>query len=298
MIVHFGNTDRNGNFRDTSRKKSGYIGDQWGITQPFEALVTAWYPSSQVISVSVSTPWGQREIENVIVYGPFGESIGEIVSPAIATSTGASDEQTWQIYRNANQEEPANTKYVLNNHIAALVHKTNIGFATNSFRFLTSDSILVRNAKTGRSIKRHSDGSYLIHDEDGNIQFKHPSGYSVKTGDTTDDISLDVSFPEHARNKQKYNGKIAKRIVYPSSAGEIEVQIDGQGGVALNHPVNDFVLEVNDQGKIKLAGTDIDLKTIFDTLIDITVSVDGAATGGSNATALNNLKTTISTLLQ
>ena len=53
-MIHEGTHDKEGNYRDRSRKKDGFIRDQLGKTGlPFEALVVAWYPRSQTIDAIV-----------------------------------------------------------------------------------------------------------------------------------------------------------------------------------------------------------------------------------------------------
>ena len=87
MIIHQGRTDKDGNYRDRSRPKDGYIKEQLGKNGiPFEALVVAWYPRSQTIDAVVPTRYGQTVIEGIVVYGNFFESTGTIQGPKIATT--------------------------------------------------------------------------------------------------------------------------------------------------------------------------------------------------------------------
>ena len=201
MIILNANVDKNGNYLDSSRKKRGYIGQKWDDKLPFAALVTAWFPNSQTINISYWTPWGQVEQQSVIVYGDFMEAVGTIKTPKLATAKGTETENSWQTYKSPTQDNPSSDEYVLDNHIEAMVFKINGGYAATAFRAITPDSPLLKNAKYGRCLKRHDDGSYHIHDEDGNIQFKHPSGLSVKVGNSTDDITLQSAIHDHAKNK-------------------------------------------------------------------------------------------------
>ena len=80
--AHQGRVDKNGNFRDRSRKDDGYLESSSNIhALPFPALVTAWYPSSQTIDVNVPGRYGQTVIEGISVYGNFFEATGVIQSP-------------------------------------------------------------------------------------------------------------------------------------------------------------------------------------------------------------------------
>ena len=276
MIIHQANVDKNGNYRDRSRKDDGYI-RKFDDSNPFPALVTAWYPSSQTIDVSAWTPWGQKEIEGVVVYGDFMQSVGTIKTPKIATAKGLDTENSWQTYRNPNQANPSSDEYVLDNHIEALVTKTSVGYATLSFRFATPDSPLLNNAKYGRTLKRYDDGSYKIHDDDGNMQFKHPSGLNIRIGNSTSDIDLEVPFPDHAKNVQDYAGEIIAKFEHPAGS-TIDYDNDGLLGIT--------------------SGTSENLKVVIDSFIDEVIKIivnDGV---GPDVSALNVLKADLAKLLK
>ncbi len=213
--IHYGNVDKDGNYRDQSRKSEGYL-TRINNDIPFPALVTAWYPKSQTIEVMRPVENGYIEYNSVIVYGNFFEATGTIQSPKIATKR---KDDGFTTYRDADQVNPVLDDYVLNNHIEAIVYKISVGntfaFAADSFRFLNPDSPLLNNAKEGRKITRLDDGSYYIHDEDGNIQFKHPSGLNIRIGDSTADLDLDVPFPEHDKNVLDYGGTVQVKVEHP-----------------------------------------------------------------------------------
>jgi hypothetical protein len=297
MKIHQANVDRSGNYRDRSRSKDGYI-HKFDDSNPFPALVTAWYPNSQMIDVSVPVDWGQKEIEAVTVYGNFMESVGTIKTPKIATAKGTDTENSWQLYRNPNQSNPSNDEYVLNNHIEALVVKTSIGYAASSFKFVTSDSPLLQNAKYGRTLERFDDGSYRIHDEDGNIQFKHPSGYSKKIGNSVDDIDLEVAFPEHEKNALEYVDGIVIQEIIPSAIGDIIITYDGTGNVKLEHPTG----SITDYDELGLLGitssTGENLKTIIDSFITEVAKIVVAYGTGPDVAALTQLQLDLALLLK
>lgn len=307
VTIHQGLVDQNGNFRDRSRKKEGYLTPKFDDSKPFAALVTAWFPYSQTINISYWKDWYQTEQENVVVYGNFMESVGTLYTPKIATDKGKNAagtvlSNTWQTYKNPDPSDPKSNptsdEYVLDNHIEALVVKTNTGYAATAFRTITPDSPLLKNAKYGRKLTRHDDGSYRIHDDDGNIQFKHPSGLSIKIGKDGDDIPLESPFPEHAKNVQDYAGKILSRIIVPSNVGNIIVIIDGEGSIKIEHPVNNFVFDINQSGKLEVSNSTTDLRVLVDTLNDIVGAIvvnDGV---GPNIGNLANLKTANATLLK
>lgn len=277
LTVYHGTTDKNNNFRDRSRSKDGYMLNKWDDTLPFRALVTAWFPASQTINVSVPTNVGQRELSNVIVYGGFMEAVGEIKTPKIATGKGTDTENTWQVYRNDSQLNPSSSEYVLDNHIEALVTKTNIGYAATAFRFVTIDSPLLQNAKYGRTLKRYDDGSYRIHDDDGNMQFKHPSGFNTRIGDSLDDIELDAPLPDHEKNVQDYDGKVLAKIEHPSGS----------------------IIDYDDDGLLGItSSTSENLKTLIDSFIDEVKKI--VTNGGTNpdVPALTQLQTDLANLLK
>lgn len=299
-MKHKGLVDSNGNFRDQSREKDGYLPKKRDNRLPFEATVTAWFPASQTINVSYWDDWGQHEIEQVIVYGNFMESVGTIKTPKIATSKGTDSENTWQLYRddNSNQANPSSDEYVLNNHIAALVFKTSVGYAANSFRFTTPSSPLLANAKYGRTLKRYDDGSYKIHDDDGEMQFKHPSGLNVKVGKTGDDIPLDVPFPDHAKNVQDFGGKVTIKYTIPSSEGDYIFEFDGNGLAKIEHPSGSIV-DYDSSGLLGItSGTGENLKKALDDIIDSVLQI--ITNGGTNPdyTKLNQVKADILKLLK
>lgn len=215
---HKPKVDSQGNYRDKGRDQEGYL-RKVNDDIPFPALVTAWYPKSQTIDVARPVQNGIIEYDSVIVYGGFFDSIGTIHTPDIATEK---KEFNYTLARDSNSDkaDPTSEKYVLNNHIEALVFKISVGntfaFASNSFRFVNPDSVLLNNAKKGRRITRLSDGSYYIHDSDGNIQLRHPSGLNLRIGDSTTDIDLDIPFPSHGRNSVEYGGEIAVKLDHPS----------------------------------------------------------------------------------
>lgn len=234
---HRGNVDQNGNYRDKGRKSSGYLE---GINSdlPFPAVVTAWHPKSQTIEVVRPIPNGNINYDSVVVYGNFFEAAGTIQGPKIATTL---KDDGFTTYRDDEQVDPTSDRYVLDNHIEAIVFPVSVGnkivYAAQSFRFLTENSPLLNNVKEGRKITRHDDGSYSIHDDDGNIQFTHPSGLNIRVGSSIDDIELDEPFPPHEKNVLDYATGVIAEIKVPSVAGEIVIFLDGDGGVKVTHPV-------------------------------------------------------------
>lgn len=296
--VHQSTVDKNNNFRDRPRDKDGYVLGKWDDTIPFRALVTAWFPASQTINVTVPTNVGQREFESVIVYGGFMEAVGTVKTPKIATGKGTDTENTWQTYRNDKQLNPSNSEYVLDNHIEALVTKTNVGYAATAFRFVTPDSPLLANAKYGRTLTRYDDGSYRIHDDDGNMQFKHPSGLSTKIGKNGDDISLDAPLPDHEKNVQDYDGKVVIKHIIPSSEGDYIFEFDGNGLAKIEHP-SGSIIDYDSGGLFGVtSGTGENLKKALDDIIDSVLQI--VTNGGTNPdyTKLNQVKADLIKLLK
>jgi hypothetical protein len=249
---HQGRVDRQGNFRDKSRKEDGYLIDD-EIMHPTPALVTAWYPKQQTIDVIVPKNMYNITYENVVVYGNFFEASGNLCSPKIATSL-SEDKQSYTTIRTPEQKDKTSDKYVLDNHIEALIFKTSVGYAASSFRFLKADSPLLNNAKEGRKISRHDDGSYYIHDEDGNIQFKHPSGLNIRIGNSIDDMDLDVPFPDHEKNVADYDDQVKVKLNHP--AGYIfEIEDDGTGNITSPTKLNFTAPEVNISASTKFKVT-------------------------------------------
>lgn len=232
--MHYGNVDENGNYRGRSRKSDGYLE---GINNdlPFAALVTAWHPKSQTIEVVRPIPNGNINYDSVVVYGNFFEATGTIQGPKIATTL---KDDGFTTYRDKDQVDPSSDDYVLDNHIEALVFPVSVGntvtYAAQSFRFLTADSPLLNNVKEGRKITRHDDGSFYIHDEDGNFQFHHPSGLNFKAGDNPDDIELDEAFPPHEKNVTDYADDITIAVTIPNSDGDHKL-ISDSTGIYLEH---------------------------------------------------------------
>ncbi len=280
-MIHQGRVTKEGDYRDRSRKEDGYIKEELGKNGlPFEALVTAFYPRSQTIDAVVPTRFGQTEIQGIVVYGNFFQSTGTIQGPKISTTFL---EGQYNTVRDDEQSNASSNKYVLDNNITALVFKTDVGeynssgFATSSFRFLTTKSTLLTNAKVGRKLSRHDDGSYKIHDEDGNIQFKHPSGLNVRIGDSLDDIETEVPFDDHAKNVQDYDGKILAKVEHPSGS-IIDYDNDGLLGIT--------------------SGTSENLKVIIDSFIDIVAAIVVANGTGPDTAALEQLKLDLAKLLK
>jgi len=220
QIFHRARTDEKGNFKSRSRMEEGYLG-RIDEDHPFPALVTAWYPKSQTMDVSRPISNGLIEYQGVVVYGNFFEETGTIQTPKIATEKKIQDITTIR-NPNSSNADPTSDNYVLDNHIEALVYKISVGngygFAASSFRFLNPSSVLLNNSKPGRKIVRHDDGSYYIHDADGNIQFRHPSGLKLRAGKTLNDMDLDIPFPTHEKNSIDYGGEIVARLEHPSGS--------------------------------------------------------------------------------
>ncbi|MCK5606070.1 hypothetical protein KAR91_29495, partial [Candidatus Pacearchaeota archaeon] len=231
---HNTSSDREGNIKEMSRDKTGQIKRE-AENSPFEALVTTYYPKSQTIDVNRPTRFGQTVSETVVVYGDFFQATGMIKSPKIAATF---DDDGFSTIRNPEQKLPTSDKYVLDNNIVALVFRTDFGYATSSFRFLTADSPMLNNVKPGRKITRHDDGSFYIQDEDGNSQFKHPSGLNIRIGDSDDDIELDEDFPPHEKNELDYASGVKVYVEYPSG-GKIGYENDG------------LILFSNENGEVK-----------------------------------------------
>lgn len=260
--IHQGRVDKNGNYRGTSRKNDGYL-LPGSDGMPFPALVTAWFPKSQTMNVVVPTRFGQTIFEGVVIYGNFFEATGSIQGPKIGTQK---KDDGYTTILEEDQKDSTSNNYVLDNHIEALVFKTSVGYAASCFRFLNPDSPMLNNVKYGRKITRHDDGSYFIHDDDGNFQFKHPSGLDIKVGDSVDDIELDTPFPEHEKNKQAYAGGLKAKIEIPiNDTDKHLINIDPSGAkpiISINHAT---------EGVIELDGTNLKL-TQQGTTLDITNS--------------------------
>ncbi len=270
---HYTSSDEEGNIREMSRKDTGQLEHQ-SHNLPFPAIVTAWYPKSQTIDVNMPTRFGQTVSEKVIVYGDFFQSTGVIQAPKIAVTLG---EDGYSTIREPDQKNPVSTKYVLDNNIEALVFKTSVGYAASSFRFLTFDSPLLNNVKPGRKITRHDDGSYYIQDEDGNMQFKHPSGLNIRIGNSTSDIDLDEDFPDHEKNVLAYNSQVILRVEHPTGA----------------------IFEYDNAGLLEVTGaTSKNLKIIIDSFIDEVAKIIVLNGTGPDVTALNLLKTDLTFLLK
>lgn len=240
MRKHYTSSDREGNIREMSRDKTGQIKRE-AENSPFEALVTAYYPKSQTIDFNRPTKFGQTVSQNAVVYGDFFQATGTIQSPKIATTF---DEEGFSTIRKPEQEDKNSSEYVLDNNIAALVFKTDFGYVTSSFRFLSVDSPMLNNVKPGRKITRHDDGSFYIQDEDGNSQFKHPSGLNIRIGDSDDDIELDEDFPPHEKNELDYASGVKVYVEYPSG-GKIGYEDDG------------LILLSNENGEVKTDVLDV-----------------------------------------
>lgn len=270
---HYTSSDSDGNIREIPRKETGQLEHQ-SHSLPFPALVTAWYPKSQTIAVNMPTRFGQTVSEIVVVYGDFFQSTGVIRAPKIAVTLG---EDGYSTVREPDQKNPASGKYVLDNNIEALVFKTSFGYAASSFRFLTADSSMLNNVKPGRKIVRHDDGSYYIHDDDGNMQFKHPSGLNIKAGFTLSDIFLEDPFPPHEQNVIDYGGTIQVKVEHP--LGSI-VKYDGAGLLEITGPT----------GK--------NLKTIIDSFIDEVAKIIVLNGTSPDVNALNLLKADLLLLLK
>lgn len=264
--MHYGNVDENGNYRGRSRKSDGYLE---GINNdlPFAALVTAYHPKSQTIDVIRPIPNGNINYDSVIVFGGFFEATGTIQGPKIATTL---KDDGFTVYRDKDQVDPTSDKYVLDNHIEAIVEPVSSGntvaYISSRFRFISENSPLLNNVKEGRKITRHDDGSTSIHDEDGNYQFTHPSGLNIRVGSSVDDIELDEPFPPHEKNVLDYATGIIAEIKVPSAIGEIVLTLDGAGGIKLDHPTGS-VFEYDAAGLLDVTGsTGKNLKTIINAI--------------------------------
>lgn len=291
--IHQGSVDINGNFRDISRSKEGYLVPE-NNDLPFPALVVAWYPKSQTIDVNIPTRYGQTIQQGVVVYGNFFEATGSIYTPKIVTQLKTTGYTT---IREDDQKDSTSDNYVLNNNIEALVFKTSYGYAASCFRFLTSDSPLLNNVVAGRKISRHDDGSYYIHDEDGNMQFKHPSGFNIKVGSSPDDIDLDTPFPEHEKNVLDYADSIIMDFTIPSDAGEIFVAVDGTGSIKISHPAGS-TFEIANDGKFDMLNATTNLKKLHDDMNAIVAAIVVNNGTGPNLGALTQLLADTATLLK
>lgn len=253
MPKHRGMADSQGNLRDRSRKQDGYLVHNSKVDDslPFPALVTAWYPNSQTIDVIRPDRDRAVEYRGVEVYGNFFDETGTIQCPKLAVNYKTDGYST---VRDADQMNSASEKYVLPNNIQALVKKTTTGYASSEFRFLTPDSSMINNIKAGRKIVRHDDGSYYIHDEDGNMQFKHPSGLNFRIGKSTADITLETPFPEHEKNNADYGNEIFLKVEHPSGS---YLMFNSDGGLNF-YSSSDIDLEAD--GNVNLiAGTKFDI---------------------------------------
>lgn len=239
MKYHFGRVDEEGNYRNRSRKDDGYL-IQDNPKLPFPALVVAYYPKSQSIDVLVPTRYGMQKLSDVAVYGNFFEATGTIQGPKIATTEKTDGYQT---FRSPVQKAATSSSYVLENHIEALVQPTTVGFAASEFRFLTPDSPMLNNAKIGRKITRHDDGSFYVHDEDGNMQFKHPSGLNIRIGRSEDDIELETAFEEHAKNALDFSTGITFFIEFPDGG---KIGYTGTGLLQLNNAAGALKTDILD----------------------------------------------------
>ncbi len=280
--IHEGTTDDEGNYRGVSRKKEGYISPHLSNV-PFPALVTAWYPKQQTIDVNVATRYGQTTLEKVQVYGSFFEATGTIQSPKIAVTF---DDDGYSTIRKPEQELPTSDEYVLDNNIEALVFKTSVGYAAQSFRFLSSSSPMLNNVKPGRKITRHDDGSFYIQDEDGNSQLKHPSGLNIRIGNSDDDIELDEDFPEHEKNKIDYASGVKCYVEYPLG-GKIGYEDDGLILMSnLIGSVKEEVLDVMYDHQASALGFTDDFLTEYIPHIHPCIVPTGPPTTASNAVAI------------
>ena len=136
---------------------------------------------------------------------------------------------------------------------------------------------MINNCKVGRKISRHDDGSYLIHDEDGNVQFKHPSGLDIRIGSSTDDIVLELPFPDHAKNVADYDEKVVIKVKHPSGS----------------------ILEYDEDGIFDITrGTGENLKTIIDSFITEVSKIVVANGTGPDVAALTQLQADLALLLK
>ena len=265
--MHYGNVDQNGNYRDKSRKSDGYLE---GINNdlPFAAVVTAWHPKSQTIEVVRPIPNGNINYDSVIVFGNFFEATGTIQGPKIATTL---KDDGFTVYRDKDQVDPTSDKYVLDNHIEAIVEPVSSGntvaYISSRFRFISENSPLLNNVKEGRRITRHDDGSFYIHDEDGNFQFHHPSGLNFKAGNSPDDIELDEPFSPHEKNVTDYADDITIAVTIPNSDGNHKL-ISDSTGVFLEHKEGGKI-GYDDSNKLVFSNIDGAVKTdVLDLMLD------------------------------
>ena len=264
---HQGRVDESGNFRGVSRKTEGYLEYEKEL-MPFPALVTAWFPKSQTINVICPKENGETVYEGVVVYGNFFEATGTIQGPKIATKLKGDG---FTVVRDATQKDKTSSEYVLDNHIEAIVCPIIVRgvtrYTSSSFRFLNADSPLLNNAKSGRKITRHDDGSYYIHDEDGNIQFKHPSGINIRVGNSFDDMDLEEAFPPHEKNVDSYSSGIKTRLEIPDPGSSARHIIEIEDSIKVTHGT---------EGSLEMSGTKITLEQgdtkmeVSDTLVEIT----------------------------
>jgi len=294
---HQGRVDKSGNFRGVSRKTEGYL-EYEQERLPFPALVTAWFPKSQTINVIRPTKNGEIVYEGVVIYGNFFEATGTIQGPKIVTKLKGDGFTT---VRDKDQKDKTSSEYVLDNHIEALVCPMRVGdiimYSSSNFRFLNADSPLLNNAKTGRKITRHDDGSVYIHDEDGNIQFKHPSGLDAKIGNSVDDIVLEEDFPPHEKNVTDYDSSVIVDLRIPGASGEHKVTFEA-GKISILHETGS-IFEYDDEGLLKItSSTSENLKTIINAINAEIQKIIVANGTGPDVGALGQLQDDLDKLLK
>ena len=265
--LHQGTVDEAGNFRGVSRKTEGYLEYEKELL-PFPALVTAWFSKSQTINVIRPVKNGEIVYEGVVIYGDFFEATGTIQGPKIATKLKGDG---YTVVIDKDQKDKTSSEYVLDNHIEALVCPMRVGdiimYSASSFRFLNADSPLLSNAKSGRKITRHDDGSIYIHDEDGNIQFKHPSGINIRIGDSFDDIDLEEDFPPHEKNVDRYSSGIKTRIEIPDPGSSANHVIEIEDSITITHGTEGVVNMSGEKITLEQGGTKLE---VSDTVVEIT----------------------------
>lgn len=216
MLFHNTQTDDNGVNLDRKGIDNERVEDNEFGMIPFKAIVVAYYAKSQMVDVVYYRDGGTAPLSGVDVYGDHGDLLGSLTTPDLAI------EKTTEGY---NLDPPTDPDRVeigeRKNNIECLVQRTVDGFATSQFRALHEDNPLWLNSKPGRKIISYADGSYYVHDKDGNSEFVHPGGLRIKIGDSPGSIVMEDDMPVHSGNKSSYPSKTNYLIEHPLLSAKI-----------------------------------------------------------------------------
>lgn len=255
---------------------------------PFKAIVVAYYGKSQMIDVVYPRDGGTGFLSGIEVYGNHGDLLGSITTPDIGI------EKTVDGY---NLDPPDNPDRVeigeRKNSVECMVQRTVDGFAALGFRAVHEDNPLWLNSKAGRTITSYSDGSYYVHDKDGNSEFVHPGGLRIKIGDSPDPIVMEDAMPVHKNNKTKYADSTNYIIEHPKLSAKIGFTPDG----AIFIENSEGKMGVTDAGKITVENSSGKLGVKIGGIIDEINKIIVAQGTGPDVAALETLKTEILEIL-